>query len=192
MATLVFATSVSDTLETAVLEQSLATANDLLILTPSQDVKRELERIGFDVTLLSYHISSSWENRDKLFKKVAMPGEILNINFPDTNLPVWEILSLDRLSFFFNGEESVKQLESLEWLRFDKAIISLDIHSHLTSLVGLFCRSKGIRCIACQTERYFPSVEMQSLAQSGYLDMFSEIVLGKHEDAVWLKKALYG
>ena len=77
---------------------------------------------------------SNWKQRDIAFKEVAMPGS-LDFNIPGTELPVWQVISLDRLNFFYRGN-ALKEWQLLISLKWDKAFVPLDLHHPLTWKIG--------------------------------------------------------
>jgi len=186
MTTLVLCTQLSEVFLHVLAEEALATSEDMLLLVTNEELAKELSRLGYSPVLFNLNTKHDWIEHDTLFAELALPGKVLNCMFPNTELGVWEVLSLDRLSFFFQGKQAQKELELLQMLRFDKAIVSLDPYHHLPWVVGQLAKQRNIPCVAAQTAKYLPTREVEDLVHSPYMDCFSEIVVGKKRDAEWL------
>ena len=71
-----------------------------------------------------------WGERDSNFKRIFMDGPQLKCSFPNTDLPVWKVVALDRFSFWYN-QDATELYDLIMALQWDKCITSADLNSEL-------------------------------------------------------------
>ena len=181
--TLVVATALSESLLTVMVQESIR--NPVMVVgTP--DVAQALRQIGFDAHDVSVQIKQDWETRDKQFASLAMPGKLLDFNFPTTEMHVWGVMALDRLSFWYR-QGAIPETELIDKLVWDKAIISLDIQHPLPFAVARLCAKRGLPCVGVQVA-FMQSIEWADMVAAGWLDDLSQIVVGRKDTCDWLIK----
>lgn len=101
--------------------------------------------------------AQSWAERDTAFKALAMPGVALDIPFPETELPMWKVLSLDRFSFWYRGLHARQEYDLVMALEWERAYVPLDFHHPL--LYALARHSKrevvGIQSDSLRTREWY-------------------------------------
>ena len=132
MTTLIIATSLSQ-LFVRVIIDALMRDSAALVVDTNPQVHQTLK--GHNIS--SIHLEPSrkgridWGERDANFKRLFMDGEQLKCNFPNTELPVWKVVALDRFSFWFTDKESTELFDMIMALQWDRAIVSADLNNEL-------------------------------------------------------------
>ena len=65
--------------------------------------------------------------RDKSFYEAAMPGQFGDTVFPSTELPVWKVLGIDRLRFWYYPHNDITKI--MDMIKFDELTVSFDLQS---------------------------------------------------------------
>jgi len=100
--------------------------NDVTVVTPYNSVAQDMLNLGISCFLLEEKIMGVSE-KDKIFADEMMPGTMMSFgNFPNTDLPVWEVLSLDRLKFWFDygARDNLNFIGAIDY---DRVYVSLDL-----------------------------------------------------------------
>jgi hypothetical protein len=71
-----------------------------VVVDTDDGLHAQLKAVGISSIPLRGVGPKSWAERDVRFRELAMPGN-LTANFPGTDLPIWKVLSIDRLNFWF-------------------------------------------------------------------------------------------
>lgn len=92
-------------------------------------IHAQLKQAGISSIALRVPNQRTWAERDTAFRELAMPGKLTG-NFPDTNLPAWKVLSLDRLNFWYRAQADA-EYQAVTALDFDRVIAPLSLHHPL-------------------------------------------------------------
>ena len=138
-------TQLSDILVTELLFQN--SRGLVTVVTDKPHIVDKFKELGIHSLLLrDRHMDIS--KQDKTFADLFMPGLLEDQSIE--GLPLWKVLSLDRLKFWFNPS-STENIEFLRSLSFDKVFISLDLHGTLPWIAMNIADDRDIECIAIQT-----------------------------------------
>ena len=97
---LFYISSISDLMINTVLKHDLDN-DSILVLTTRGDVYTFVNQLGIDCLMLAQAKQTSVRERDRMFRDMAMPGEFGESVFADTNLPIWQVLSIDRFKLWY-------------------------------------------------------------------------------------------
>ena len=131
MTTLVLATRLSKLFIRIAIDE-LMRDPDCIVVDTNPQVHQALK--GQNIS--SIHLSPArsvrfdWGERDANFKRLFMDGPQLKCEFPDTTLPVWKVVALDRFSFWYN-QDATELYDLIMALQWDKCITSADLNSEL-------------------------------------------------------------
>lgn len=159
---------------------------ETVIMDTDVQVHARLKEIGLSSIMLRSPGDSSWENRDRSFAKLAMPGVQLDKPFLNTNLPMWKVLSLDRYSFWYRGEQAKREYESIMAMNWETALVPMDLGHPLNFSLA---RHSGRRVIgvACGSLR---TREWHDLAEARLLP-YTKMVVSRQQDLVFLHNQSY-
>ena len=91
-------------------------------------IHAQLKSLGISSIPIRVPGDTSWAQRDTDFAKLALPGSLTE-PFPLTDLPMWKVLSLDRLSFWYRGRQAQLEYEAVMGLDWDSALVPLRLHN---------------------------------------------------------------
>ena len=184
MTTLVVATSLSQLFVGVIIQELMRDSQTLVVDTNSQ-VHAHLKSLNISSIHLSpaQNVRFDWGDRDASFRRIFMEGEQLKCNFPDTELPVWKVVALDRFSFWYTYKESAELYDMIMALDWDKAIVSADIHS---DLAWTLARYSGRETWAVKTGG-FRNREWYDLAHTGNIP-FAGLYVGNDTDVAFFSK----
>lgn len=128
MRTLVLASAISNSL--IALAYDALDSGDTVIVDFDDEIHAQLKHFGLSSIPIRVPGDKSWAERDRSFAEKAMPGS-LDFNFPGTELPVWKVLSLDRLNFWYRGQQAQQQYEAVMGLEWGKAIAPFSLNHPL-------------------------------------------------------------
>jgi len=102
--------------------------NDVTVVTPYDNVANDMFNLGISCFPIKQKTMSISE-QDRMFADEMLPGVMESYgNFLGTELPVWKVLSLDRLKFWFDyGAKS--NLDFIRSFEYDYLYVSLDLDS---------------------------------------------------------------
>jgi hypothetical protein len=175
---LIALTSISEIALSVVLDNPGA-----ILLTNSASVAAQLKQYKLPVQNIYCTPQITHEDRDKQFAELAMPGVFDDATFPRTELPIYEVLSIDRLSFWNRSTISEIEQELIRSLEWDKAIVDLNIYETLPFVVMHEAKKRGAYITAVETV-HLKSREVLLLGE--YLQ-FDEYIVGG--DWQFLKRA---
>mgnify|MGYP001575123663 FL=1 len=182
MTSLAIVSSVSDLLQYYLVREHRRTNGELSIIATTQQSYQQIKQVGLSPILIQPNPKFSWAEHDQLFSKIAMwETEALDFELPGLHLPIWKVLSLDRLSFWFGGAYSERFRRLIDLMKRDRLIVSLDMKSpHVW----------GYRDVS------YTAVQTQPIRTRDVLDFaphlpFSQIVLRSQRDADFLKEQGY-
>lgn len=102
---------------------------DSVFVTDNKQIESYLkENFGIKCPTLKSSIKNSWAEKDRKFAELFMPGIFGDKTFDGTTLPYHKVLSMDRLSFYFD-ENIAKVNEQFSLIDFNKLIVPFDIYS---------------------------------------------------------------
>ena len=102
--------------------------NEVTVVTPYESVAHDMFNLGISCFLLEEKLMGI-SARDRIFADEMMPGIMESYgDFPGTDLPVWKVLSLDRLKFWFDYGTRTN-LDFIEHIDYDRLYVSLDLDS---------------------------------------------------------------
>ena len=111
-----------------------------------------------------------------------MDGPQLKCEFPDTTLPVWKVVALDRFSFWYNQEtkELYDMIDALSW---DKCITSADLNSELPWSLARYSGRPvwGVKVSSFRTREWY------DLGLTGNIP-FAGLYIGNESDRALLSK----
>lgn len=175
--TLFLITSISNLMLDILLKEK-----DALIVSPRQEIISLASELGMDAFHLSTDKYLDVKTRDAKFKELAMPGVFEDCVFEDTTLPIWQVLAIDRLKFWYSpeNEDYLNFIDSLNWT---KAFVSLDIGGVLPISVMHLAQEREAYCVAVRTEP-IKTVELVDIVP---LLTFNEYIVSEKEDGRFLK-----
>src|SRR3990167_1873628 len=183
MTTLIVATRLSQLFVRIAIDELMRDADTIVVDTDLQ-VHGTLK--GHNIS--SIHLSPArnvrfdWGERDANFKRLFMDGPQLKCEFPDTTLPVWKVVALDRFSFWYNQEtkELYDMIDALSW---DKCITSADLNSELPWSLARYSGRPvwGVKVSGFRTREWY------DLGLTGNIP-FTGLYIGNESDKVFLSK----
>ena len=156
----------------------ISSGGDTIILASSAEINRKLKDAGLPSQNIMLSISESQTERDRRFAELAMPGVFGDKKFPGTDLEVWKVMSMDRLSFWNGGINSAKFVEIIELLDWDALITDVNIYSPLPFAALSISKSRGVRSVGVQSHT-LRSKEFFDIAP--FLD-FDEMIVYEGEE----------
>ena len=156
--------------------------DEVLVVTPYQHIKSEIDKLAIPCILLRHRNIDIVES-ETFFKQKMMPGDFMNgETFSETTLGLADVLSLDRLKFWFDHSADSNN-EFVELLDFDTTYVSLDLDNLYSLVVGGFASSVNVAVVtnSIRTPAFIRYVE--------YLN-FDEYLVESEEDAEFLKKIM--
>src|SRR3990167_1865435 len=184
MTTLVFATRLSKLFIRIAIDE-LMRDSDTLVVDTSAEVHGVLK--GHNIS--SIHLSPGkkvrfdWGERDANFKRLFMDGDQLKCNFPNTELPVWKVVALDRFSFWFTDKESAELYDMIMALQWDKCITSADLNSELPWSLARYSGQPvwGVKVSSFRTREWYDLGLTRNIP-------FSGLYIGNESDKIFLAK----
>ena len=159
--------------------------DEVLVVTPYQHIKAEVDKLSIPCILLRHRNIDLIES-ETFFKQTMMPGDFMaDETFSGTSLGLADVLSLDRLKFWFDhsaGENS-RFIESLNW---DTAYVSLDLDSAYPWIVSDMSDGTIRTCNAIKTN----SIRTKEFVQYAKHLLFDAYLVGSEEDAEFLRKTV--
>ena len=158
MTTIIVATRLSQLFVRIIIDE-LMRSPDVIVVDTDMHTHQTLK--GHNIS--SIHLSPAkkvrldWGERDANFKRLFMDGPQLKFNFPNTELPVWKVVALDRFSFWFTDKESTELYDMIMALQWDKAIVSADLNNDLPwSLARYSGRPvRGVKVSSFRTREWY-------------------------------------
>lgn len=141
---LFYITSISDLMVKVLLEKALT--HDVFVATPRKEVYDLTLSWGLAALWMTTDILPSRREGDRQFKDDFMPGILDGTDVPDTELPLWQVLSLDRLKFWHRSDVPA-EVDFLLSMRFNHAYTSFDMGDPIP-----FALARKIDVIAVKTE----------------------------------------
>ena len=169
---------VASSLSRAFLDLSIQSINreKCIVIDTDDSVRAQLKNVGISSIPVRGLGFKSWAERDTSFRELAMPGN-LDMNFPGTDLPVWKVLSIDRLSFWFKPSRfEIETVLALDW---ENALVPLDLRHSLPWVVG---RMKPTMAVQTQPIR---TRDWVSLFAAGQVP-FSEMIAWNQRDSEFI------
>ena len=177
MKTLFVITEISDTFIELIIHERRR--NQVTVVTTLPETAQKLQELDIDSFLLRQK-NMSVPEKDRLFAKHMMPGIMSEYgNFNDSDLQVWEVLSLDRLKFWFDHTADTNA-SFIDGFDADKIYVTLDMDSPYPWLFEYL----GVYVIGVQTK---PIRTPEFVLFSTLLD-FTEYIVLSEEDEEFLKK----
>ena len=184
MKTLILATSLSQLLIHVVVKELMRDGNTLVV-----DVNSQVHSVLKQHNISAIHLEPArkvrldWGERDANFKRLFMDGDQLKCNFPDTTLPVWKVVALDRFSFWFTDKESTELYDMIMALEWDRAIVSEDLNSDLPWTLARYSGRPvwGVKVSGFRTREWY------DLALTGNIP-FEKILVSNESDKILLDK----
>jgi len=184
MTTLVVATSLSK-LFVRVIIDALMRDSAALVVDTNAEVHGVLKAHNISAIHLSpaKKVRLDWGERDVFFKTIFMDGPQLKCNFPNTELPVWKVVALDRFSFWFTDKESAELYDMIMALQWDRAIVSADLNSDLPWSLARYSGRPvwGVKVSSFRTREWY------DLGLTGNIP-FAGLYIGNESDRALLSK----
>jgi|SRR3990167_9670799 len=184
MTTLVVATSLSK-LFVRVIIDALMRDSAALVVDTNAEVHGVLKAHNISAIHLSpaKKVRLDWGERDVFFKTIFMDGPQLKCNFPNTELPVWKVVALDRFSFWFTDKESAELYDMIMALQWDRAIVSADLNSDLPWSLARYSGRPvwGVKVSSFRTREWY------DLGLTGNIP-FAGLYIGNESDKALLSK----
>ena len=156
--------------------------HETVIVDTDDSIHNHLQSIGISSVALRSPGDNGWGDRDKSFAGLAMPGVQLADTFLGTNLPLYKVMSIDRLNFWYRGLQAKRQFESIMALEWDVAYVPLDLHNPLPFAL---MRHSGRKVIGVQIST-LRTREWHDLLSSA-VPNFSEWKVGRETDRKFLE-----
>ena len=186
MTTLVLVTSLSQLFVRVIIKELMHDSNTLVVDTNPQ-IHIELKKLNISAIHLNPTriVRIDWGDRDSNFKGLFMDGDQLKCNFPDTTLPVWKVVVLDRFSFWFTDKESAELYDMICALEWDKCIASADLNSDLAWTLARYSGKPvwGVKTSGFRTREWY------DLGMTGNVP-FAGLFVGNESDKAFLSKFL--
>lgn len=178
---LILFTTTSNLLEHLALES--IRLHETVVVDTDDAVHNRLTQIGISSVALRSPGDKGWGERDAAFAKLAMPGTQLLEPFGGTNLPMWKVMSIDRLNFWYRGKQAKNQYESIMALEWDKAFVPLDLHHPLPFALSRHSKRHvvGVQVSTFRTREWYDLL-------SAKVPQFSEWKVGQPTEQKWLAK----
>lgn len=184
MSSLFYISSMSPIMFDVMLREHLQSAGDITVFTTREDVESVVRQLGIDAYLLSSSNKNvSIRQRDELFFDAAMPGDFADTCFPNTDLPIWQVLGIDRLKFWYSPQ-NINYLSIIENTEWDRAYVSFDIGDAIPWAISKLAAEKDCPCIAVKTEP-IRTIEVYDLRNAM---SFSEYYVWNNDDVRFLNK----
>ena len=181
MTTLILATRLSQLFIRIAIDE-LMRDPDTLVVDTNADVHGILKGLNISAIHLSpdKKVRFDWGERDANFKRLFMDGDQLKCNFPNTELPVWKVVALDRFSFWYN-QDTTELYDLIMALQWDKCITSADLNSELPWMIARYSGKPtfGVKTGGFRTREWF------DLFSTGNVP-FCEICVGNESDVKFL------
>lgn len=174
MTTLVVATTFSELFRDVVIRE--IHVRPVIVVDFSDDIRSLLKQAKISPIAIRVQAKMGWGERDSSFKQLAMPGKQLDFCAPGTVLPVWEVLSIDRLSFWFRGRTAQMEYEALMGMDWKRALVPMDLHHPLPYALA---RHSGREVVGVQTGS-LRTREWHDLVKAGL--PFSSVVVSSEKD----------
>lgn len=161
-------------------------AGEAIVVDLDDNIHRQLKELRISSLPIRAGMVMDWGQRDIDFKKLSMPGEQLGENFPNTSLPMWKPMAMDRLSFWYRWEAARKEFEYVMALRWDRAIVPMDLYHPLPFALA---RHSGRDVIGAQvgsikTREWFDLLCSHAVP-------FGKLIVKSDQDAVFVTKCGY-
>ena len=184
MTTIIVATRLSQLFIRIAIDELMRDSNTLVV-----DTNAEVHGVLKQHNISSIHLSPArkvrfdWGERDANFKRLFMDGPQLKCDFPDTTLPVWKVVALDRFSFWFTDKESAELYDMVMALQWDRAIVSADLNSELPWCLARYSNRPvwGVKVSSFRTREWY------DLGLTGNIP-FTGLYIGNESDKVFLSK----
>ena len=163
--TLFLFTSLSHEMIDAAVQESFQSSGQVIFVDLDDSIRGNLKNLGISSVPIRVEKKMDWGKRDTEFRTLAMPGKQLDYNFPGTDLPVWKVLSLDRLSFWYRGDVVKRQYEALMALNWDRAIVPLDMYHPLPWYLARYSgrQATAIQVSSLKTREWLDLLESTKL-----------------------------
>lgn len=184
MTTLVLFTVASKLLIRIAINELMRDSNTLVV-----DTSHEVHGVLKAHNISSIHLSPAknvrfdWGERDSNFREIFMDGPQLKCEFPDTTLPVWKVVALDRFSFWFTHKESAELFDAIMALNWDRCITSADLNSDLPWTLARYSGRPvwGVKVSGFRTREWY------DLMLTGNVP-FEKILVSSESDKILLDK----
>jgi len=183
MTTLIIATRLSQLFIRIAIGELLRDSSVIVV-----DTNTEVHSVLKGHNISSIHLEPAkkarfdWGERDANFKRLFMDGPQLKCDFPDTTLPVWKVVALDRFSFWYNQEtkELYDMIDALSW---DKCITSADLNNELPWSLARYSGKPvwGVKVSSFRTREWY------DLGLTGNIP-FAGLYIGNESDKAFLSK----
>ena len=184
MTTLVLVTSLSQ-LFVRVIIRELMHSSDVIVADTNPQLHIELKKLNISSINLNptRNVRIDWGDRDSNFKRLFMDSDQLKCNFPDTTLPVWKVVALDRFSFWFTDKESAELYDMICALEWDRAIVSADLNSDLAWTLARYSGKQvwGVKTSGFRTREWYDLGMTDNVP-------FSGLYIGNESDKAFLSK----
>ena len=184
MTTIIVATRLSQLLVRIAIDELMRDSSVIVV-----DTNAEVHSVLKGHNISSIHLEPAkkarldWGERDSNFKRIFMDGPQLKCSFPNTDLPVWKVVALDRFSFWFTDKESTELFDLIMALQWDKAIVSADLNSELPWSLARYSGRLvwGVKVSGFRTREWY------DLGLTGNIP-FTGLYIGNESDKVFLSK----
>jgi hypothetical protein len=152
---------------------------DSIVVTPNYEFWVTYNNIINNMILCDYKRTDDNVNSD--FAKIAMPGVLEGYTIPGIDLPLWEVISIDRLRFWYRPS-AVVLADLIEQMIWDEVLVSLDINNTSMLTCMTIAKERGARSTAIKTGQ-LRSREMMDLVK---IMTFDEYIVSYEDDEEFL------
>lgn len=133
------------------IDQIVTSPDCLVVCTPA--IEPQITPLGAR-TIIIRQRGQTPSQRDRRFNSVAMPGVLDGVMFPDSDLPLWKTLSIDRLRFWFDSNYDDKEVLA-QVTEFSELIVSFDMGSYIPWVFVNEARKRGVHVIGVKVVSLF-------------------------------------
>lgn len=179
MASLVLASSYTDRFAEEIIRLINRENGNVTVVSTFAEVNIRLKEAGIPSQHMLVTPPENRKERDESFADLAMPGALGGYDFPDTTLPVWQVLSIDRLSFWYEGEKSDTLLNLVDSLDWDTLLTDIHIYSHYPFAAAHLAKKRGARTIGVVTTPVY-DIEYRRIKKN-LGNLFDEVIQEKQQ-----------
>jgi len=175
-------TQISQTMLQVALQEIWHNSENCLVVDTDDSIHAILEQYAISSMPLRAQGKVNWSKRDSAFRELCMPGKQLGISFPTTELPIWKVIAMDRLNFWYLGDlisSWYKYLLALDW---QKAYVSADLHNPLGWALAKHSGRQvvGVKAASLRTREWYDMLHTGGIP-------FSALITEKESDMRFLK-----
>lgn len=120
--------------------------SECIVIATEAGAHKRAKEAGLPSQLVTSVLAESPRERDKCFADLAMNGVFGDTKFLGTELDIADVLSIDRLSFWYGGVNAGNVADMTLALDWQRLVTVLDIHHPLPLLLAQYARESIAVC----------------------------------------------